>query len=81
MTWSVITNWDVVQHALEIKSMALIIKLTFNPLMPNGHYSGHTAPLTSRRWILKIDSTITILNFINLLHNIRLPIFKMPFIS
>jgi hypothetical protein len=30
MIWSVITNWDVLQHALEIKSMALIIKLTFN---------------------------------------------------
>jgi hypothetical protein len=28
-----------------------------NPLTPNGHYSGRTAPLTSRRCILSIYST------------------------
>jgi hypothetical protein len=27
-----------------------------NPLTPNGHYSGRTAPLTSRRCILNIYS-------------------------
>ena len=29
----------------------------FNPLMPNDPYSGRTAPLTSKRCILYIDST------------------------
>jgi len=29
----------------------------FNPLTPNNHYSGHTAPLTSKRCILYIYST------------------------
>jgi hypothetical protein len=29
----------------------------FNPLTPNVHYSGRTAPLTSRRFILDIYST------------------------
>jgi hypothetical protein len=29
----------------------------FNPLTPNGHYSGRTAPLTSRHSILNIYST------------------------
>jgi len=28
-----------------------------NPLMPNDHYSGRTAPLTSKRFILYIYST------------------------
>jgi hypothetical protein len=28
-----------------------------NPLTPNGHYSDHIAPLTSRRCILNIYST------------------------
>jgi hypothetical protein len=28
-----------------------------NPLTPNGHYGGRTAPLTSRRSILNIYST------------------------
>ena len=28
-----------------------------NPLTPNGHYSGRTAPLTSKRFILYIYST------------------------
>jgi hypothetical protein len=31
--------------------------IIFNPLMQNGHYSGHTALLTSRRCILNIYST------------------------
>jgi hypothetical protein len=29
----------------------------FNPLTPNDHYSGRTAPLTSKRCILHIYST------------------------
>jgi hypothetical protein len=32
---------------------------TFNPLTPNDHYSGRTAPLTSKRCILYIYSTNT----------------------
>jgi hypothetical protein len=36
-----------------------------NPLTPNGHYSGRTAPLTSRHCILNIYST-----------NIRIEYFK-----
>jgi hypothetical protein len=31
-------------------------KTTINPLTPNGHYSGRTAPLISRRCILNIYS-------------------------
>jgi len=31
--------------------------LIFNPLTPNDHYSGRTAPLTSKRCILYIYST------------------------
>ena len=31
--------------------------LLVNPLMPNDHYSGHTAPLTSKRCVLYIYST------------------------
>ena len=31
--------------------------LLLNPLMPNDHYSGRTAPLTSKRCILYIYST------------------------
>ena len=30
---------------------------SFNPLTPNDHYSGRTAPLTSKRFILYIYST------------------------
>jgi hypothetical protein len=30
---------------------------SLNPLTPNGHYSGRTAQLTSRRCILNIYST------------------------
>jgi hypothetical protein len=31
--------------------------ILINPLTPNGHYSGRTAPLTSKRCILNIYST------------------------
>ena len=33
------------------------IKVFINPLTPNDHYSGRTAPLTSKRCILYIYST------------------------
>ena len=36
---------------------SLHIKLTTNPLTPNDHYSGRTAPLTSKRCIIYIYST------------------------
>ena len=35
----------------------LKVFLFFNPLTPNDHYSGRTAPLTSKRCILYIYST------------------------
>jgi hypothetical protein len=35
----------------------ILRKSVFNPLTPNSHYSGRTAPLTSRRYILNIYST------------------------
>jgi len=35
----------------------ITILAVFNPLTPNDHYSGHTAPLTSKRCILYIYST------------------------
>ena len=33
------------------------VKPVINPLTPNDHYSGHTAPLTSKRCILYMYST------------------------
>ena len=35
----------------------LLLTDTFNPLTPNDHHSGRTAPLTSKRSILYIYST------------------------
>jgi len=35
------------------------MKYTINPLTPNDHYGGRTAPLTSKRFILYIYSTNT----------------------
>ena len=43
------------KHSLETASQAY----RFNPLTPNDDYSGHTAPLTSKRCILYIYSTNT----------------------
>jgi hypothetical protein len=42
-----------------LRQRKLEIPFSINPLTPNDHYSGRTAPLTSRRCILNIYSTNT----------------------
>ena len=53
----------------------------FNPLTPNDRYSGRTAPLTSKRYILYIYSTNTGTEYFK--HGIYCPffLFKMQFVS
>jgi hypothetical protein len=46
-----------VAEKLDWKGLNLSSVISVNPLMPNGHYSGRTAPQTSRRCILNIYST------------------------
>ena len=52
-----------------------------NPLTPNDHYSGRTAPLTSKCFILYIYSTNTGTEYFK--HGIYSPffLFKMQFVS
>jgi hypothetical protein len=52
----------------------------FNHLTPNGHFSGRTAPLTYRCCIFLFIQQICVLNILNMLHNLRVFLFKMPFI-
>ena len=52
-----------------------------NHLTPNGHFSGHTAPLTSRCCIFLFIQQIYVLNILNMLHTLCFFLFKMPFIS
>jgi len=47
----------------------------FNPLTPNGHYSGRTAPLTSKRCILYIYSTDICTEYFK--HGIYSPLFSL----
>jgi hypothetical protein len=72
-------NYPAVAMHMITKFVAKIT--SFNPLTPNSHYSGRIAPLTSRRCILNIYSTNTVLNILNMLHNLRFSLFNMPFIS
>ena len=53
----------------------------FNPLTPNDHYSGRTAPLTSKRCILYIFATNIGTEYFK--HGIYCPffLFKMKFVS
>ena len=46
-----------------------------NPLTPNDHYSGRTAPLTSKRFILYIYSTNTGTEYFK--HGIHSPFFSL----
>ena len=48
---------------------------TFNPLTPNDHYSGRTAPLTSKRCILYIYSTNIDTEYFK--HGIQPPFFSL----
>jgi hypothetical protein len=55
-------NWAKYDRNVYLSSCKITLFLSyFNRLMPNGHYSGRnsgrTAPLTSRRCILNINST------------------------
>ena len=52
-----------------------------NPLTPNDPYSGHTAPLNSKRCILHIYSTNRGTEHSNMLYNLRFFLFKMQFVS
>ena len=47
-----------------------------NPLTPNDHYNGRTAPLTSKRFILYIYSTNIGTEYFK-----RVFLFKMQFVS
>jgi len=47
----------------------------FNPLTPNDHYSGRTAPLTSKRFIVYIYSTNTGTEYFK--HSINSPFFSL----
>ena len=49
--------------------------LPFNPLTPNDAYSGRTAPLTSKRYILYIYSTNTGTGYFK--HSIYCPFFSL----
>ena len=50
-------------------------EISFNPLTPNDHYSGRTAPLTSKRCILYIYSTNIATEYFK--HGIYSPFFPL----
>ena len=52
-----------------------------NPLTPNDHYSGRTAPLTSKRCILYIYSTNIDTEYFKLRIYSPFFLFKMQFVS
>jgi hypothetical protein len=48
-----------------------LLNVSLNPLTLNGHYSGRTAPLTSRHCISIFFQKISLLNILKMLHNLR----------
>ena len=50
-------KWKTLQQQVIFPSAYYKLSAIFNPLTPNDHYSGRTAPLTSKRCILFIYST------------------------
>ena len=62
-------------------SCIIHILYTFNRLKPNDHYSGRTAPLTSKRCILYIYSTNIGTTYFKMVYTLRIFLFKMQFVS
>ena len=52
-----------------------------NPLTPNDHYSGRTAPLTSKVAFYIFIQQIQVLNILNMVYTLRFFLFKMQFVS
>ena len=48
---------QIILHTFYSQQSVWILFVSINPLTPNDHYSGRTAPLTSKRCILYIYST------------------------
>ena len=70
----------LVQIFTEFFLLGSLLK-SINPLTPNDHYSGRTAPLTSKRYILYIYSTaIGTEYFKHGIYSVFFP-FKMQFVS
>jgi hypothetical protein len=51
------TSYEFINFIQHWSEIYLMKNRWFKPLTPNGHYSGRTTPLTSRRSILNIYST------------------------
>ena len=56
---TVMTEITGIPATIQTCLKTLLQKVAFNPLTPNDHYSGRTAPLTSKRFISYIYSTNT----------------------
>ena len=60
---------------------AIISQYNFNPLTPNDHYSGRTAPLTCKRYILYKYATNIGTEYFKLGIYSSCFLFKMQFVS
>ena len=61
--------------AARVKWMAEFLPSLINPLTPNDHYSGRTAPLTSKRCILYISSANIVTEYFE--HGIYSSVFSL----
>jgi hypothetical protein len=75
------TSSDVITYQLYIHVTVHRNRFLFNHLTPNGHFTGHTAPLTYRCCIFLFIQQIYVRNILNMLHTLRVFLFKMSFIS
>jgi hypothetical protein len=60
--------WSKMYIGLHVKYPLYLFD--FNHLMPNGHFSGRTAPLTYRCCIFLFIQQIYVLNILNMLHTL-----------
>ena len=61
--------------------LSFIETLYTNPLTLNDHYSGRTAPLTSKVSFYIFIQQIYVLNILNMIYTLRFLLFKTQFVS
>ena len=66
-------------YGTDVRRVAFQFKL--KPLTPNDHYSGRTAPLTSKVSFYIFIQQIKELNILNMIYTLRFLLFKMQFVS
>jgi hypothetical protein len=76
-----VQRWDECINVVGECVGVIVGYTSVNPLTPNDHCSGRTAPLTSKVTFYIFIQQIYVLNILNTVYTLRVFLFKMQFVS